>query len=93
MCTQVLTYKWNRENNWHTTATNDYSGAPEVSFQTVMEDETTDASNREQVTLIIRQVTGDLQEHEEFLGLYNVPSIDASALTSAPLAARLSECP
>ena len=59
----------------------------------MMEDETTDASNREQVTLIIRQVTEDLQVHEDILGLYSVPSIDASALTSAPLAARLSECP
>ena len=51
-------------------------------FVTVMADETTDASNREQVTLSIRQVTEDLQVHEEFLGLYCVPSIDASTLTS-----------
>ena len=47
-----------------------------------MADETTDASNKKQVTLIIRQVTEDQQVHEEFLGLYSVPSTDASTLTS-----------
>ena len=51
-------------------------------FLTVMADETTDASNREQVTLIIRMVTEDLQVHEEFLGLYHVSSIDAATLAT-----------
>ena len=52
-------------------------------FVTVMADETTDSSNREQVTLILRRVTQDLQVHEEFLGLYHVTSIDAATLTTA----------
>lgn len=46
-------------------------------FLTVMADETTDSSNREQVTLILRRVTQELEVQEEFLGLYHVASIDA----------------
>lgn len=53
------------------------------SFLTVMADETTDSSNREQVTLILCQVTQELEVHEEFLGLYHVASIDAAMLTTA----------
>ena len=41
-------------------------------FLTVMVDETTDASNNEQVTVFLRWVTDSLQVHEEFLGLYHV---------------------
>ena len=48
-----------------------------------MADETTDSSNREQVTLILRQVTKELEVHEEFLVLYHVASIDAAMLTTA----------
>ena len=51
-------------------------------FLTIMADETTDSSNREQVTLFLRWVTDDLLVHEEFLGLYTVDSIDAATLTS-----------
>ena len=36
-------------------------------FLTVMADETTDSSNREQVTLIFRRVTQELEVHEEFV--------------------------
>ena len=36
------------------------------------------SSNREQVTLILRHVTQELEVHEEFLGLYHVASIDAA---------------
>ena len=46
-----------------------------------MADETTDASNHEQVTIVIRWVTTDFQVHEEFIGLYFVPSMDADTLT------------
>ena len=52
-------------------------------FLTVMADETTDSSNREQVTLIFRRVTQELEVHEEFVGLYHVASIDAAMLTTA----------
>ena len=51
-------------------------------YLTVMADETTDSSNREQVTLIIWWVTEDLEVHEEFLGLYHVEKIDSNTLTS-----------
>ena len=47
-----------------------------------MADETTDSSNREQVTLFIRWVSDDFQVHKEFLGLYHVASIDTATLTS-----------
>lgn len=52
-------------------------------FLTIMVDETTDSSNREQVTLIARRVTEELEVHEEFLGLYHVASIDAKTIASA----------
>jgi hypothetical protein len=52
-------------------------------FLTVMADETTDSSNREQVTLIVRRVTQELEVHEEFVGLYHVASINAATLTTA----------
>ena len=52
-------------------------------FLTVTADETTDSSNREQVTLIVRRVTQELEVHEEFVGLYHVDSIDAATLTTA----------
>lgn len=52
-------------------------------FLTVMADETTDSSNREQVTLILRRVNQELEVHGEFLGLYHVASIDAATLTTA----------
>ena len=58
----------------------DLQGSP---FLTVMADETTDSSSQEQVTLILRQVTQKLEVHEEFLGLYHIPSIDAAMLTTA----------
>ena len=50
-------------------------------FLTIMADETTDAPNREQVTLIIA-VTNDLEVYEKFLSLYTVSTIDAATLTS-----------
>ena len=53
-----------------------------ASFYTVMVDETTDSSNTEQVVLVIRWVDGQLIVHEEFIGLYSVPAIDADTLTS-----------
>ena len=51
-------------------------------FLTIIIDETTDSSNMEQVTLVIRHVTEELQVHEEFLGLYAVDSTDATTLVS-----------
>ena len=49
-------------------------------FICIMVDKTTDISNREQSTIVIRWVAQDFQVHEEFIGIYNVPSIDSATL-------------
>ena len=49
-------------------------------FVTLMMDETTDASNSEQVVICLHWVDGKLDAHEEFIGLYEVASTGASAL-------------
>lgn len=52
-------------------------------FLTIMVDETTDSANREQVVICMRWVDTDkLEAHEEFLGLYQVDSTDASTILS-----------
>eukprot|EP00731_Ephydatia_muelleri_P003599 Em0001g3599a len=50
-------------------------------FYSIMTDETADASNREQIVIVIRHVSDDLVPHEEFTGLAKVPSIDANTVT------------
>ena len=52
-------------------------------FITLMTDETTDISNSEQSTIIFRWVSEDFEVNEEFLGVYQVPSIDVQTLTAA----------
>ena len=47
-----------------------------------MADETTNATNKEQVTLVLRWVTKELEVHEEFLGLYLVEKIDSNTLAA-----------
>ena len=47
-----------------------------------MMDETADKSNQEQVTIVIRWISEKFEVHEEFVGVYGVPSIDATTLTS-----------
>lgn len=49
-------------------------------YLTIMADETTDASNEEQLTIVLRQVTEELLVHEEFIGLYKVPNIEAATI-------------
>ncbi|XP_052253227.1 zinc finger MYM-type protein 1-like [Dreissena polymorpha] len=51
-------------------------------FYTIMADETTDKSNREQVVVVFRHVDEDLNVHEDFVGFHQVNSIDATTLTS-----------
>ena len=51
-------------------------------FIAIMIDETTDISNHEQTTVVIRWISESLDVHEDFLGLYQVPSIDSNRLTS-----------
>ena len=48
-----------------------------------MMDETTDISNQEQSVIVLRWVSEDFEVNEEFLVLYNVPTIDAATLTMA----------
>ena len=50
-------------------------------FFSIMIDETTDISNKEQVVLCIRWLDTKLESHEDFIGLYCVESIDADTLT------------
>ena len=50
---------------------------------TLMADECTDISNKEQFTICIRWVDEDLEDHEDFIGLYEVPTIDANTLVQA----------
>ena len=45
-----------------------------------MIDETTDASNAEQVAFVIRGVSDDLSVHKEFIELYHADSIQAQSL-------------
>ena len=45
-----------------------------------MIDEATDTSNKEQVVLVLRWVSSNLIVNEDFIGLYNVPSIDSKTL-------------
>ena len=65
---------------------------------TIMADECTDVANKEQFTICIRWVGQDLQDHEDFIGLYEVSSINADCLTKAikdtllRIGVKISEC-
>ena len=52
------------------------------SFLSLMVDETTDISNKEQLVVCIRWVDKKLQPHEDFIGLYHVESTQSSTLVS-----------
>ena len=49
----------------------------------IMTDECTDCSNKEQFTINICWVDEHLNEHEGLIGLYQVSTIDAESLVSA----------
>ena len=49
-------------------------------FLTLMVDETTDESNKEQVVICLRWVDNSLEAHEEFIGLYQVSNTQSSTL-------------
>ena len=51
-------------------------------YLTIMIDETTDVSNREQVAIVMRRVDEEFEVSEEFLGVYHVQSIGADSLTA-----------
>ena len=52
-------------------------------FFTIMIDETTDCTNKEQAVVVIRWVDDSLSVYEEFLGLHEVENIEANTLVSA----------
>ena len=52
-------------------------------FYTIMADECTNVSNKEQFTICLRWVDGNLVDHEDVLGLYNVGTIEADSLVKA----------
>ncbi len=52
-------------------------------FITVMVDETTDVSNVEQVVVCLRWVSGTLEVHEDFVGLFEVTSTKAETIYAA----------
>ena len=54
----------------------------DASFYTIMCDECTDSSNREQVVLCIRWINDELEPHEDFIGLYKVDNILANTIVS-----------
>ena len=49
-------------------------------FVTIIMDETTDASNAEQVVICLHWVDGNLEAHEELIGLYEIACTESSAL-------------
>eukprot|EP00731_Ephydatia_muelleri_P004931 Em0002g1107a len=50
-------------------------------FYTIMADETTDKTNKEQVTLVLRWMDdSNFEVHEEFIGLYEVESITSDSI-------------
>ena len=51
-------------------------------FLTIMIDETTDVSNKEQVVVCFRWMDSSLESHEEFIGVYQVASTAASSLVA-----------
>ena len=50
---------------------------------TLMCDECTDISNKEQLTICIRWVDKNLHDHESFIGLYQVNDITSETLTNS----------
>ena len=49
-------------------------------FVAVMVDQTTDKSNQEQLTLVLRWISEDFVVSEEFVGLYYLSAIDAQSI-------------
>ena len=51
-------------------------------FLSIMIDETTNISNHEQVTVVLRRIDEKSNVFEEFLGMYHVTSIGAESVTT-----------
>ena len=52
-------------------------------FLAIMVDETTDVSNKEQLTLVIRRIDENLDVFEEFLGMYSLLTTNAHSIVTA----------
>jgi hypothetical protein len=52
-------------------------------WYTIMADECTDVANKEQFTILIRWIDENLEDHEDFVGLYEMATIDANSLVAA----------
>jgi len=61
----------------------------ESTYVSIMVDETTDISNKEQLTLVMRRIDHNLDVYEEFLGMYQIDSTTAESITSTILDALL----
>ncbi|XP_041472559.1 52 kDa repressor of the inhibitor of the protein kinase-like [Lytechinus variegatus] len=51
-------------------------------FFSILADECTDISNKEQLTLCIRWIDEKLEPHEEFIGFYHIPNIKADTIVA-----------
>ena len=49
----------------------------------IIADESRDASNKEQMTCVLRWLTDDMQIQEDFVGMYQLSKTDAESITSA----------
>ena len=58
------------------------SSIRDAKYFTIMADEVTDASNREQVVVCFRWVGSDFEPHEDFVGLHKVDKANADTLTA-----------
>ena len=54
----------------------------EAKYFSLMADEVTDVSNREQVVVCMHWVDGELEPHEDFLGLYKVDDIQSNTIVA-----------
>ena len=52
-------------------------------FFSILCDDYTDISNKEQLTLLIRWVDEELEAHEDFLGFVNIPNICSDTILAA----------
>ena len=49
---------------------------------TIMVDETTHSSTKEQCVLVLRWVDDELEPHEDFIGLYDTPAVNATNIVN-----------
>ena len=54
-------------------------------FICLMMDETTDVSNHEQATIVLRHVTNNMEVLEELIGIYQVPNINSETLAKVAM--------